>query len=201
MPFDDYGSTDASNPNAAWAQTGLMADLNFTQPLGTGAYGIAGQLRLQANPTDENAIGRNLRFQSPGVNWRAQSDGWALGGLLAGGYISLPVGQNLYFQARGLLGIMRASSPYLYLEGTSSTGSAWVEQYSANTFSFGSQIGLGFELGLGANWSLLAFLDYTSAQPTFEDVELRTSTGMSDFTTIEQSINTLNASLGIGLKL
>ncbi|MDR9399750.1 hypothetical protein [Salibacter sp.] len=126
---------------------------------------------------------------------------WRIGAFMFGGYGSFPVSDNISFDTRAMIGFASASSPKLDVTGSANGNTVWIEQESADASAFAYLVGAGFQFGVGDNISLLTNLDYLGTGPEFSEVETKTSDGNTSTSTWEQSIGTINLSVGIAYKL
>lgn len=203
IPTGDLASKDADNEAAGWANTGAIFDISFAYKLGEGNFGITALLRVQANPTDNQALVDEIANQNPdpGINWTIESDGWGIGGFMFGGFGSFPISEKASFDTRAMIGFLSASSPEITVTGTGPGGTAWIKQGSTTAASFAYLIGAGFKFDIGSKLYLLTNLDYLGSNPEFSDVELTASDGSRETDTWSQSMGTINLSVGIALKL
>lgn len=201
IPMGDLASKDFDNDAAGFAKTGAIFDISFAYKLGNGNFGITALLRGQSNSTDAQSLADEFANQVAGVNWTVESDGWGIGGLMFGGFGSLPISEKSSFDTRAMIGFLSATSPEITVTGSGPGGTAWIKQGNAGTISFAYLIGAGFKFDIGKNLYLLTNLDYLGSNPEFRNVETTTSDGTREKSTWSQSMGTINFSAGIALKL
>ena len=197
FPMGDYGSSSFNNADAGLAQTGLMLDLSFGYKLGNN-FGIAALLRTQANPIDEDVFDV---FSFPGISMTVKTEPWGIVNFLFGGYATVPIGEvKVNFDARALLGFAGATSPELDMTISDGVTSEWVRQSSETSTSFAYLFGAGFRFNVGSKICLLTNIDYSSTSAEF-DVTTTSSAGESETGSIEQTLSTVNLSVGVGIRL
>jgi len=197
----DLASKDADRDEAGWANTGAILDISFAYKLGSGNFGITALLRGQANPTDAQSLADELANQTSGVRWTVESASWGIGGFMFGGFGSFPISDRTSFDARAMLGYLSATSPEITITGSGSGGTAWAKQSRTATSSFAYLFGAGFKFELGKKLYLLTNIDYLGSNPEFRNVELTTSLGTREKNTWNQSMGTLNLSIGVAVKI
>ena len=198
IPIGDLSSKDYDNASAGWANTGGIFDISFAYKLGKGNFGITALLRGQANPYDAQAYANELANQLSGVVWTVDTKAWGIGGLLVGGFGSVPISPKTNFESRAMIGFLTAVSPEITVTAIGTGGAAWARQSSATATSFAYMIGAGFSLDLGNNMFLLSNLDYLGSKPEFRDVETISSDGTRLVDTWSQGMGAINLSVGIG---
>lgn len=201
FPIGDFASKDTDNDEAGLANPGVMFEISFAHKLGGSNFGISALLRGQGLPTDAQTIADEFGQQAPGADWTVESESWGIGAFMFGGYGSFPVSDNISFDTRAMIGFASASSPKLDVTGSANGNIIWIEQESADASAFAYLVGAGFQFGVGDNISLLTNLDYLGTGPEFSEVETKTSDGNTSTSTWEQSIGTINLSVGIAYKL
>jgi len=203
VPLGDLGSQDVDNEAAGWATTGAVFDLSFATKLGAGNFGISAMLRGQANPTDAQALADEFANQYPGILWTVESDAWSIGGLMFGGYSSIPISDNFFWDSRVMIGFLGANSPMIKVTGSNLIASATVTQESAGAVAFAFQIGTGFKLDLGSRFALTTTIDFLSANPEFADVKTTLNDGgfiTESYDTFSQNLTTFNWTGGIAFR-
>ena len=199
-PIGNFASKNSNNDHAGYAMTGAIFDITFAYKLGRNA-GIAGLIRGQANPLDENAFEEEVSKQYPGNNWSADSDPWRIGGLMGGLYLSFPVSEKISFDARALIGFLNATSPAATIAGDFFPYNIYIHQSSANASAFSVLLGGGFKFDVGKRICLLLNLDYLAAQPEFVNVEQTSNFAPATKRTFTQEFTTINFGFGIAYRL
>ena len=101
-----------------------------------------------------------------------------------------------------MIGFLRTSSPEIKMTLNGTGGNAWITQYPVSATTFGYTIGGGFKFDVGEQVCILTNLDYLTCKPEFVDVTISSSSGNSSQpSTFSQRIETINLSIGIGLRL
>jgi hypothetical protein len=190
-----------NNSDAGMANAGLIFDIEFAYKLGGSKFGLAAMIRSQANPVDAQAIAEEFANRSPGVLWTVESKPWSAGGILAGGFGSFPVSDKVSFAAKAMIGFASASSPDMTINISGSGGSAWVKQSSVTATSFAFLIGTGFTFELSKRLCLLTHVDYFHTTPEFRNIEIVSSVGERSRTTSSITMQTVNLSIGLGIKI
>lgn len=201
IPVGDLASKNFDNDEAGYANTGAVFDISFAYKLGDGNFGITALIRGQANPTDAQIIADEFSRQFPSANWTVESDSWGIGGLMFGGFGSFPVSEKISFDPRAMIGFLNATAPAITVSGSGSGGSGWIKVESASASSFAYLIGAGFKFDISDKLFLLTNLDYLNSNPEFINVETITSDGDRQLDTFNQTIGSINLSVGIALKI
>lgn len=201
IPIGDFASKDVKNSSAGGADPGAIFNLSFSYKLGESNFGIAGLLHGQSNPFNSQVLIDNVFDQSAPVNLTVESENWEIGGLMLGGFGSFPITQKVSFDTRAMIGYLNASSPEFTITYSTNAQKGWIKTESASTYSLSYLVGAGFKFDVGKKIYLLTNVDYLSSNPEFTDVSIKSSDGNSQKKTIKQSINSINLSVGIALKL
>lgn len=200
IPIGEFASKDINNSSAGYAKTGALLDISFSYKLGK-IFGVSVLLRGQTDNLDNAAFGIDLANQT-GNNWSVSSKPWSMGGLMFGGYGSFLVSPKVSFDAKAMIGFLRVTSPEINTTLSGSGGSGWLKQNSVVATSFSYILSGGFKFDIGKKTCLLTNLDYLVSKPEFRNVEVVTSLGGApQISTFRQNIQTINFSMGIGLKL
>lgn len=146
-------------------------------------------------------MAEELANQSPGVVWSVESKNWGIGGLMFGGFASIPVSNKATFDTRAMIGFLSSTSPDITITATGTGGSAWIKQGTTNATAFAYMFGAGFKFDIAPKLYLLTNLDYLGSKPEFRNVETTTSLGERQRSTWSQSMGTLNLSIGVALKI
>jgi len=202
IPAGEFASKDLNSPSAGIAATGGMLDLSAGFKLGKN-FGITALYRGYSNPVDDEAFLDELKRNYPTINWKVESEGWSMKGIMFGGYGSFPVGAgNTNFIARAMVGFMKASSPEVKLTGTLNGSSAWEQLNSISaSSSLAFLLGAGFKFNVESKVCLLLNVDYLGTSPEFQNPTISTSAGTLTGDTYKQNIGVLSISVGIGLRL
>lgn len=149
-------------------------------------------------------------------NWHFESAEWNTVSLLLGFNGKFPLGTSnkVFARAKLMVGPVYVSSPGIYGESNSGTGGARMEQTSADALSMAYSAGGGIEYDLNSRLYFTTQIDaFGTSSMRFKDIvaTLTFWNGTpSNPTTIQQnsvkgdarqSISTLNATVGLGLRL
>lgn len=176
FPLSDYASKDVNKEGAGWANPGLLGEITFGYKVGKGHFGLMASLRGQSCSMDDDGIEDELENLDPTTEWEVEAKSWRLGGLMFGGFASLPLSPKAYFEPRFMLGVMGAASPEYTITASDQTSSFWIKQSGASAVALAYLLGAGFKFDLGSTY-LLANLDYLGMQPEFSNVEITASDG------------------------
>jgi hypothetical protein len=201
VPMGNFNSRNVNNGEAGFARTGGSFDISAGYKLGGSHFGITAMLRAHSNSYDVQPLVEDLKFQAPQVNWNVESSAWRMGGLLLGGFGSIPISEKVYFDARALVGIVNATSPQINITGSDATETFWVKRDARTARSFAYLFGAGFKFDIAPKWYLLTNIDYIGTTVEFPNIELTSSLGDRQRFGIEQEMASFNLSVGVALKL
>ncbi len=201
IPVGDFGSKDLNNVYAGFAQTGVVFEITADYKLGERNWGIAANLRGQANSHDFISYENELQNYYGGVNWFVESDAWTLGGIMLGAFRDFPVDKSISFKPRLLIGFPSASSPNITRTAYGFGNSNWVRYNKTYTRNFGYLLGLGFKFDVTKKLSILANADNFGTLQEFRQVEILNSDGMRSYDTYLQPMNSINLSIGLAVKI
>lgn len=196
IPIGSFGSSEDG-----LAKIGAIFDISFAYKFGGGKFGILTMLRGQANPLDVQFLADEIAYQIPGIYWTVKSSGWGIGGLMVGGYGSLPISEKVSIEPRSMLGFLSTTLSEITITGSSQGSYVWVKQGSASATSVAYLVGLGIKFDIGRKLCLLTNLDFMSSKPRFVNVETTTSLGTLERDTWQQSVETINIGVGLALKI
>jgi hypothetical protein len=199
IPTGDFASKDMDNNSAGFAKTGAIFDISFRYKLKNN-FGVTAILRGQANQLDAQAIADEMSNKF-GISGTVKTNSWGIGGLLVGGYSTIPVAKQLTFESRLMIGFVTASSPDISINFNIMSESGWVKQNTVTSSAFAYLAGVGLKYDAGKRVCLLANIDYLGAKPKFKDVETAFSDGTLEKDTFTQQFGSVNVGVGIGYRL
>ncbi len=200
LPRGEFGSSDLSSPSSGAAETGTIFNISLGYRLGK-FLGISAMLHGQTNDVDNNALENEL-IRLTGTSWTVSSKPWTIGGIMLGGFSSVPLNEESFFDMRLLVGLVNSTSPEIKTTLNASGGSAWVKQGSASASTFGYLLGGGFRYNAGNSLCLLFNIDYLWAEPTFSNIETTSSTGGAPLiSSFKQKFGTINIGFGLGIRI
>lgn len=200
IPMGNFAVRSLVNDNAGFAKLGASFDVVAGYKLGGSHFGITAMLRAQAHAYDTQPLAENLTFQAPTVNWNVESPAWRIGGLLLGGFGSIPISEKIYVDARAMAGLVNATLPQLYITGTDLAETTWVKRDASTASSFAYLVGAGFKFNIAPKIYLLTNIDYVGTSVEFTNVGLTTSIGERVTYGFEQDMATMNLSVGVAFK-
>ena len=111
FPTGKFANKNFNDTTAGLAQAGpslnVSAGYMFTRSVGVVVY-VGGQ----ENKQDAGAIARSLKeAHGDTVSTGAWTNNWKIARIMAGGIFKWPVGEKFFFQAKGLLGLLKTSLP------------------------------------------------------------------------------------------
>lgn len=201
IPLGNYASSDISNANSGFANTGALYNLVFAHPINNKNFGVTAMLHRQVNPVDVQDILGVVLNRIPRSDIRVESTPWVIGSLLVGGYGSLPISKNITLDTRAMIGYISAASPEINIEIENGMGQYWAKQSSVVSPSFAFLIGTSFRFDVAKNIFLLTNLDYLQSSVEFSNIEVKSYFGDRASVTNIQNVQTINFSVGIGLKI
>jgi acetyltransferase-like isoleucine patch superfamily enzyme len=202
----DFGMKDIKLETAGFANTGFNFNFNFALRIASN-FGFGAKLCIQTNPFDEKALlsglqkdgninGRQLNFTAVDANT------WAMISFMPGIFASIPIGTNgkVVVEPRANVGLMMAVSPYVKISWKEGGLSYWQEQENGVGAGFGYGFGGVIRFNLSDRTALLLGADYIKTKPKFFDVVYNYSNYNSDLGSFQQSIETVNANIGIAIR-
>jgi hypothetical protein len=200
IPFSDFASTSTSNDDAGYALPGGNLNITFAYRLGTN-LGLTAMLTSTSNRVNEEAIADDFHERYPNADWTISADRWRIGGLMVGGFATFPASENLSFDVRLLGGVLQSVMPEIRAAATSGVIGASATREESRVAAATVDLGFLFRYKIGSSLCLFGGADFISANPKFENVTTTTSFGTSSDADIDQSYNTMNVNVGIGLLL
>lgn len=202
IPIGDFASTDLRYDKAGYAKTGVHLSVDFTYHFFK-YFGVAGLWTGNVNPVNIEKMTDKLEglfmMIDPDFAWEVQSQAWSSGGLLAGPLLSLPLGR-LQLDLRALYGVSSSKVPRLDMSATDGVNSFVITQHEARKTSLACNFGGGLRYHFSENLALTANMDNFMVYPEF-DVAVTSDVGYGGSGKVEQFINMMNFSIGIGYKL
>lgn len=164
LPLGDFKSDDPLNIDAGFAITGInisLAQFGFKfHP----NFGLAGQLMVGAN-----------RFDASSFGYTDKDSYWSYGGLMVGPLVSLPIGDQIEFNFRPVVGFMFVATPEL------NGNEGGVVFKSDQVFALGIDIGATFCYNLNDRTALTLGLDYFTTKPEYKIEEIKFTQQISTF--------------------
>ena len=185
IPVGDFSSTEGGV-----AQPGFVGTLFYVHaPHEERKLRTAAMVRYQSNSIDKTAFAKILAGSTvSATNWTSIS-------VLIGPVLKLKVSEKSAFEPRFLLGYTAATSP----DVTITSGASSVKIKSDNAGTFGVVLGTDFKLMVSKRASLIAGIDYFSANPKFTLGASGSGGNASNDAT--QQMSALNISVGMSFKL
>lgn len=201
IPIGNFSNSELSNSDAGWANTGSLIDFSFAQKLGNSKFGIIAKFRSQANPLDNKSLTEEYENQTTGAICEVNSKPWSTGAILVGGFASLPISNKIYFDPKALIGFSGSISPDISVDITSNGYTGWVIQNGQSASAFAFMVGAGFRFEVGKRCYILAEVDYLNTTPGFRNIEVASSMGEKIKFNSILTLQTINTSVGLGIKL
>ena len=202
VPLEKFGTSDINDGYAGYAKLGGIVDLSFNYKLFKN-FGFSSILRAQFNPTKSSKLNDQLNTEnsSPGVSYNTKINTWAMQSLMVGAYYSLPIGDKFSIHAKAMLGVSNSTRPTLEIDATYFGTSFTYTQHAKNAQALSYLLGLGAQYNLNSKLCLLLNVDYTSTNPTYKNVEFSITGQNSVYQDISLKLQSVNASVGIGIRL
>ena len=201
IPTGDFASKDMNNESAGFAKTGAIFDITFAYKLNKN-FGVTALLRGQANKLDAQAVSNEMSKQMPPeFSNTVRTGSWGIGGLLVGGYSTIPIAKQLSFESKLMLGFISATSPDVTINLSGYGETAWVKQNSVSSTAFAYMAGIGLKYDAGKRVCVLLNVDYLGSNPKFDNVETTSSDGEMSKDSYSQAFGTVNFGFGVGYRL
>ncbi|GAB2604207.1 outer membrane beta-barrel protein [Spirosoma areae] len=174
LPVGRFGSCSPVDDQACMAGQGLAVNVSV-------GYRIAGPVGLMVrgeqhrNSVNTNAMLNSLYRNDTDV-WTAKADNWSIMTVMAGPYISIPVGGRFSVDARLLAGRALAVLPNTAMSGNFGRTEMSVKTTGSQSTALALGGGLSLRYRLGRSISLHLNSDYSRADFTFNNL---TSTAVS----------------------
>lgn len=194
LPTGSFGREDWDDDKSGYADKGInVTGLDFSIKF-VPNFGIAGALRGFNTPLDVQYLA-NKYAETYGGQFRVESERWNFGGLFAGPFLSIPVGDIFDLDLRFMPGIFMAFAP----EITVTRGNETAVQEPATGASIAMNIGLGARFHLSQRLSFLLYADYLTARPQF--LIEQNNGNYTETVTAYQDISAVNLSAGFALRI
>lgn len=200
IPLSDFSSTSTSNDDAGYAMNGGNLNISFAYRLGQ-HLGLAAMLTGTSNAVDVNAVAEDFNINYPGSDWKVTADSWKIGGLMIGGFATFPATENLSFDVRLLGGVLQSTMPELNAIDETGLIDRTIKREEKTAAAATFDLGFMLRYKLGSSVCVMAGADFISANPKFNDVTTTTSFAGSADLDIDQSYNTMNINVGLGILL
>lgn len=202
FPVGDFANTDLSDENSGLAKVGGTLSLNYGYHLSQ-QFGLMAVIRGSVHGVDVDALKR--QYATPdgiasSISFKTST--WKSAAAMVGIFEMLPLNasKNLFFVARGAIGVQRSQSPSTDITiAVSGLGTFTNHQDSYSATSLAYLLGLGLDFQLEKNLSLKFNADYTGANPKFQDPRAATYP-QNNYTKLKQPINTVDLSLGLAFR-
>jgi hypothetical protein len=194
LPTGSFGREDWSDDKSGYAENGVsVTGLDFSIKF-VPNFGIAGALRGFNTPLDVKYLA-NKYAETYGGQFRVESKRWNFGGLFAGPFLSVPVGNIFDIDLRFMPGIFLAFAPEIVV----SRGNETAVEEPATGASIGMNIGLTGRFHLSPRFSFMLQADYLTARPRF--LIEQNNGNFTETVTAFQDISTVNLSAGFALRI
>lgn len=206
IPTGNFGSDNFNNNDAGFATSGAVFDISFGYKFRPN-LGVTAVWRGQANGIDAGTYAQSLANYFGSGSVSIETSAFAIGGIMAGLYGSIPIADNLSFEPRALVGFSSARLPAMTTVAYNSSGTKLITwfQDQAETVTFSYIIGVGAKLNVSMKICLLFNVDFYGAKAEWENVR-EISVGHITGTTeirkydYKQNFSTVNISAGLGLR-
>jgi opacity protein-like surface antigen len=198
IPLSEYADNDGDNEDAGFALTGLHLNFNFSYKFNEN-LGVAALWTGNAHPVDVDEMVDLFWSIDPSLNWEVESEAWSSGALMGGLLVSFPSDQ-VDFDIKALIGYSTSTIPNIDVTASDGFSIATIKQNEASTLAFAVNLGAGLRYNVSEKIALTLNLDYFSTKPEFE-VSTTSNFGASSNDDIEQQMNMMNISFGIGYRL
>ncbi len=191
MPIGQFASCSATDQQAGMAGQGLTINLSA-------GYRVAGPIGLmirgeQHRNTLQTQGLLDALYRNDTDLWTAKADNWSVTSVMAGPYISLPMGR-FSVDARILVGRATAVLPNTTMSGNFGQTEMAVETTGSTSTATAYGSGLSLRYRVGRSFSFHVNGDYTHSQFTFNNL---TSTAWSNNRRSESSSYSSDRTIGI----
>jgi hypothetical protein len=194
LPTGSFGRDDWNDDKSGYAENGVhVTGLDFSIKF-VPNFGIAGALRGFNTPLDVQYLA-NKYAETYGGQFRVESERWNFGGLFAGPFLSVPIGNILDLDLRFMPGLFMAFAPEIVV----SRGNEIATQEPATGASIAMNIGLCARFHMSPRLSLMLQADYLTARPRF--LIEQDNGNFTETVTAYQDISTVNLSAGFALRI
>jgi len=201
MPHDDFAATDFDNPESGFANNGLNINLSYAHRL-TYNIGVCGTLSINSNSLNTDALKEGIIGDTINIAPTIETKNWGAGGLLAGPFLYLPIGNFLSVDLRALIGFYTAYSPEIIIIGKQANGENFrLRLLKYNGVGFAYDLGSTLRFKFGRTSYLVLNADWLSSTSNFKDIPWLDTEGQIINTSFKQNFSMLNVTVGIGYAL
>lgn len=193
FPEGSFGKSDWDNEKSGYGVRGTQYTFADFSIRFVDNFGIAGSVRGFNIPLDVKYLA-NKYAETYGGQFTVESERWNFGGLFAGPFLCLPVGEKVEFDLRFMPGIFVAFSPNIII----SRGNETAEQEASTGTSIGINASFLTRLHLSPRFSFMIGMDYLTARPVFI-LDDQDNDGFHE--KFYQEISTFSISAGFGLRI
>jgi len=198
IPLSDYADNDGDNEDAGFAMTGLHLNFNFSYKFNEN-LGVAALWTGNAHPIDVDEMVDLFWSIDPSLNWEVETEAWSSGSLMGGLLVSFPF-DKVDFDIKALIGYSSSTIPNIDVTASDGSESVNIKQNETSALAFAFNLGAGLRYNVSDKIALTVNMDYFSTKPEFE-VATTSDFGYSSNDDIEQTMNMMNISFGIGYRL
>lgn len=208
-PLGNLANQDVANQDAGLAKPGADVRISGGYLLHKN-FGICGIYYGESFLMNAQAMAEYFAKMSPGVGYSVViNSGWGLGGMLLGGYGSLPLDKEkmFIFEPRFMVGYAVGQSPDYDVTAFKTTNgvtqSATVHQSRGSSQIVTSYlIGGGLKINLLKRLCLSGNVDYLglSSKTKYQDVIIKDNVGNTTTTSFDMSMQSLSVTFGVGLR-
>ena len=203
IPVGDYADMNIDNSGAGFARTGINLNLHYTYKFNS-VFGLTALCLGNFHSVDDEEMENELtRIDWTSAHWDVISGSWVSSALLIGPVVSLPY-KSFRFEFKALAGASLAHMPYEYTlidYGRGVFPTVFNVRSASNAVSFATTycFGIGYELNDRLDMNCEGGF-FVSRQEF--DVAFSSNLGViNPYSTIEQQMNMVNISFGIGYKI
>lgn len=196
IPLGQFSSTDASNDNIGYANTGFNLQLiNFGYKFGK-YLGISAMWSGSFFSIDGDAYLKDSGIEAFSIDATSYSFGSILGGI----FVSVPY-KRFEFDFRGMIGFGYGTSPEIKYNGYDINGDyAILKQSSANAMGFAFDLGIGARFNVSQLINLNIYTDYMGFSPEYT-IDVYGNKTLLTSVDISQPMNHMTITGGFGFRL
>lgn len=201
VPVGRFASCSPTDNQACMAGEGFAFNVSAGYRM-VGPVGLMVRGEQHRNTVNTGAM-LSAISQSNASNWTAKADNWSVMTVMAGPYVSLPMGGRFSLDARLLAGRALAVLPNTSVAGMVGRSEMSVKTTGSQSTAMAYGAGLSVRYRLGLNTAVLFNADYSQAAFTFDNVTSTTTSGTSrpesaTFSS-DRTVNVVSASAGIAI--
>ncbi|MFA8300356.1 MAG: outer membrane beta-barrel protein [Hyphomicrobiales bacterium] len=199
IPIGDFGNKNALSTNPGYAKYGY----NFSLGLSYYFYDNLGlMMKYQSSKysVDVENVADTLRKNYPGSMWNIKSGEYELNSYMGGIIYKIP-SESVIFNLYGLLGVSKVDLPEIVYGGSNSNEEIIYTQKAHTSTSLSFNFGAKFNWYVYKDLYVLGSADLFSTNPKFDDYGLINDGQAVLRKKLNQTITTVNLSIGIGISL